>query len=682
MSFFTKFFLYFLPLVSIPVIIHLLGKNRIKTVRFSSLKFLEQLKNDTIKKLKLRQIILLIIRTLLLLLIILFFARPYITFSDADNLPEQGETLFICIDNSHSMSENFQDRSLMQNSIEDLNSLAKNITFPIIMNVVTTTTPNNILEIGIIKNIEEFQKSLNKVPNTNSQSFLNKALSTIQNFITEKEILQSNLWIISDFQTEENLQLGLDVNLTELVKKQNVSITIFPIAHSENNRAISEVVFPKQILEINKSVLLEAKAQFWQEKIKTTLSLFIENERVAQGVLNTDDRSVEFEFLPLKTGILTGTISITEDALPQDDKYYFALNIPQKINVLLVSNSPKEMKHLQQAIMTGKESLIHLQTITPQILSMENLSDYDLLIFHGIVGLYDSFANRLKDYTEEGKSILYIPTISGNADEYNEFWNKKIGFPKWQSTISGSENNYIKIKDINRSHGIFENIWQDKDSFQSSSHFYSIPVFLNKKDFEILMTYSNNYPMMLESENKILLANFLETGSSDFRLSGLFPILMQQTVQYLTNSSGLTDLYNIGDTLSFRNFSIEDIKNFTMKTPGNQSFIMDYNKTNNLLHFAETTMPGFYRLFYKDQNIFTYAVNINKSEASEQFFTQNEITKLIENKENIAMISNNDSEDKFKINKELNSIFLFFILLLLIAETIIARINHDSKRNK
>ena len=175
-------------------------------MRFSSLKFLEQLKNDTIKKLKLRQIILLIIRTLLLLLIILFFARPYMSTSDADILPKQGELLILCVDNSHSMSENFQDRTVMQEEMHNLVELAENFTFPITLKIVTTTNPSQIKEVGILNKVEEFQKALGEIPNSHSQSHLNETLKSINNFIIEKSILQSNLWIVSDFQLEENLQ--------------------------------------------------------------------------------------------------------------------------------------------------------------------------------------------------------------------------------------------------------------------------------------------------------------------------------------------------------------------------------------------------------------------------------------------------------------------------------------------
>jgi len=76
MSFINSFFLYLLPLVAVPIVIHLIGRQRYYKQEFSTLRFLKQLEIDLIRKLKIRQILLLLLRILLILLLILVFARP------------------------------------------------------------------------------------------------------------------------------------------------------------------------------------------------------------------------------------------------------------------------------------------------------------------------------------------------------------------------------------------------------------------------------------------------------------------------------------------------------------------------------------------------------------------------------------------------------------------------------
>ena len=78
MNFIFSSLLWFLPFVLLPFIIHLLNKRNVKTVEFSSIRFLKLIEKDSINKLKLIQLLLLIIRTLIVFLIIIMLSRPVI----------------------------------------------------------------------------------------------------------------------------------------------------------------------------------------------------------------------------------------------------------------------------------------------------------------------------------------------------------------------------------------------------------------------------------------------------------------------------------------------------------------------------------------------------------------------------------------------------------------------------
>ena len=71
MGFLSSIYLWLLPLVTLPVLIHLFFNRNFKTIHFSSIEFLRILKVDSIKKVKILEILLLLIRTLIILFIIL-----------------------------------------------------------------------------------------------------------------------------------------------------------------------------------------------------------------------------------------------------------------------------------------------------------------------------------------------------------------------------------------------------------------------------------------------------------------------------------------------------------------------------------------------------------------------------------------------------------------------------------
>ena len=90
MSFLTPFFLWLLPLMAIPLIIHLLNRRNLVTIDFSTLRFLKLLEKESIRKLQILQILLLILRTIIILFVVFMITRPVI--KGIFNLQDSGES--------------------------------------------------------------------------------------------------------------------------------------------------------------------------------------------------------------------------------------------------------------------------------------------------------------------------------------------------------------------------------------------------------------------------------------------------------------------------------------------------------------------------------------------------------------------------------------------------------------
>lgn len=103
-SFLNPSFLWGLPVVSIPILIHLLSQRRPITSPFSSVRFIQLASTTVVRKFKLKQLILLILRSLILLLLTLLFARPVVRrmplFAQVEGVSRSS---VILIDNSYSM---------------------------------------------------------------------------------------------------------------------------------------------------------------------------------------------------------------------------------------------------------------------------------------------------------------------------------------------------------------------------------------------------------------------------------------------------------------------------------------------------------------------------------------------------------------------------------------------------
>jgi len=86
--------------VTVPILIHLLFRQKTRTVLVGSVHFLQQVVREHRRRRRVRQWLILMLRTLAVLLLALLFARPYWTKADVPGLEQ--ETVFL-LDRSASM---------------------------------------------------------------------------------------------------------------------------------------------------------------------------------------------------------------------------------------------------------------------------------------------------------------------------------------------------------------------------------------------------------------------------------------------------------------------------------------------------------------------------------------------------------------------------------------------------
>ncbi|MDP7036795.1 MAG: BatA domain-containing protein, partial [Candidatus Marinimicrobia bacterium] len=100
MSFLFPNILWGLAATSLPLIIHLISLRQTKTVDFSSIRHIQALENETIRKLKIRQWLLIALRMGIITALVLMVSGPILT-NDSPWIPSEKEsTAIIIIDNS------------------------------------------------------------------------------------------------------------------------------------------------------------------------------------------------------------------------------------------------------------------------------------------------------------------------------------------------------------------------------------------------------------------------------------------------------------------------------------------------------------------------------------------------------------------------------------------------------
>src|SRR5205823_7531861 len=81
MSFLNPFFLIGSLVLAVPVLIHLVRREKSEVIRFSSLMFLLKVPKRSVRQQKLKNLLLMLLRLLILALLVAAFMRPYLSES-------------------------------------------------------------------------------------------------------------------------------------------------------------------------------------------------------------------------------------------------------------------------------------------------------------------------------------------------------------------------------------------------------------------------------------------------------------------------------------------------------------------------------------------------------------------------------------------------------------------------
>src|ERR1041384_3778906 len=119
MTFLNPYVLFGLIAASFPVLFHLFAQRKVRRVEFSSIRFLQKLEKSSMRKVKIKQILLLILRTLLIIALVMAFSRPALRgyLGGFFGTSHANTTVALLIDNSASMNRRNPGGTYFQQAI-------------------------------------------------------------------------------------------------------------------------------------------------------------------------------------------------------------------------------------------------------------------------------------------------------------------------------------------------------------------------------------------------------------------------------------------------------------------------------------------------------------------------------------------------------------------------------------
>ena len=638
MTFLNPAILFGLIAASIPILIHLLNLRKLKKIEFSTLQFLKELQKSKIRRIKLKQWLLLALRVLIILLIVTAFARPTLEGVSIGGTTSAAKTSAVFIlDDTFSMSVIDQQGSYFnraKQSIKDIvNQLREGDEVALIL---VSHQPE---ETKYSTNLERFISEIDDIQISFISNELNSAIVKAAEVIGTSQNFNKEIYLLTDFQNGRLISQENVTDLSELLNKQ-VHFYVFDYSGKEVlNAGISNLKLNTQIFERNKPIKFEANVTNYSSTPMNNLvvSLFIDDERSAQQSLNLNAGETKTAYLEAaadNSGSIDAFIEIEEDDILQDSKRFTSIYIPEKINLLILSESDEKSRFINLALQSG--SSIGFINVTGKNFSQAaavQFKNFDAVIINS--NSFSSVSSKLKDFLNEGKGIVIFPSADGNSEIFN-LSLASLNLPKSNGIIKTDGDQSVEFDEIDFNHPLFENIYLEKGKKQIESplinSYHKIHVGGSGKSIIELVDGSSFLSEYNLGGGKVFLFNSsADLSWSDFPIKSIFAPLLNKIVLYLTSNKSITEEQFSGEKININvsEVTLPQIK--ILRADGKEDLVnLNELSASDFFTYNFSDQVGNYK-FYSGENLLkTVSVNTNPLESVTKHYSESEFENYLD----------------------------------------------------
>ncbi|NOX54907.1 MAG: VWA domain-containing protein [Planctomycetes bacterium] len=392
----------------IPLVIHMLQRQRAQEMPFSTLRFLKLSVEKTARKRRLRDLWLLLLRMAVVVILALGLAKPFLRGS-TKLFSNRAAAIVIILDNSPSMS--LSDGGEVR--FERARTLALKVLDQVReedeVALLLTGGPSLQQEL-LYRRVENVQRLIEQARVCLSGADIPAALQRARRLLQQSESPNKEIYLITDLQrsgwqpgsaaddaakppgqTVEDEAEAADEQSdgpipTVVIDVHRERPTNLSLETVEQQVAVPAVGLPVRIIAtVRNGALSEQDAQV-ELTIDGQLIEQSETIRLAPG----EKRAFEFLYTPQKAGIQEGRVALVgQDAGPIDNQRFFVLDTQSPVQVALVDQRSGEevlyrsaSYYLERALRPIREGqyAMEVTVLKPELLKDEPLANYSTVL--------------------------------------------------------------------------------------------------------------------------------------------------------------------------------------------------------------------------------------------------------------------------------------------------------------
>jgi hypothetical protein len=354
MSFLQPWLLAALPLVALPIIIHLINQQRFQTIRWGAMMFLLAAQRMSRGYSRLRQWLIMLFRMVVVAGIVMAVSRPLASGWLGWAAGGKADTTIVLLDRSPSMQE--REAGGGQSKLETARQQ---------LATILRTLPSNRLVLidGATRAAQEIEspRALLDLPSTEPASApadVPLMLQAAHDYVKSHRAGRTEIWLASDLRASDWApESGRWKALREAFQRFPQGVRFHLLAYPQqagNNIAVRVTKAARQVTRDGAELLVSVRLSrnVGEEKVTLPLQFEIEGSRSVLDVEVTGSQvDLRDHRIPLEATRQRGfgRVSIPADSNTADDECYFVFDEPPPRRTLIVSEDPEATLPLELA---------------------------------------------------------------------------------------------------------------------------------------------------------------------------------------------------------------------------------------------------------------------------------------------------------------------------------------------
>ncbi|HEX2167623.1 MAG TPA: BatA and WFA domain-containing protein [Longimicrobiales bacterium] len=451
MSLLTPAFLIGLAALAVPLLIHLIRRERHDAVEFPSLMFLSRIPQPVVKRRHIRNWWLFALRCLALILLVGAFARPFVARGpDALAQVDAAREVVILIDRSYSMGYGDRWDRAVAAAREAINGLgtedrASLVVFDAGATAIMQPTTERARLLSALDTLRVSAGVTSYTP----------ALKLAQSILSASALERRDAVLISDFQRSgwdgaagAQLPAGAVLRPVHIAGAATGNITVTHVTLDRARVGDRERISP--VAHLSNSGESAANVAVSFEVDERTL------QTVQAAVPAGGTSAVQLDPVTLDERALRATVRTGGDALPADDAFHFMLEAAPGLRVLVIEPSGRDASlYLRRALELAEDPPFAVTIRRGGAPTAAELERTDVVVLNDVVPPDGDAGRRLIEWIRAGGGLVLATGDRTSAAAWSDA-AREIGGGVPEAVVDRVDDGGARLGFLEYSHPVFE----------------------------------------------------------------------------------------------------------------------------------------------------------------------------------------------------------------------------------